>query len=220
MRVAIDQCGNSRYMSTSVFPQIELWRKSHWGGPSCRPLSSASSPRSCLSLRCLRVGGTARPTATAIEINCPFGRALRSSSAPSSAVATATTTRLTQEVDAAENQWRTASINHYRITVEFLGNGLSGPYTVEVQNGTVISAPPVCMRSHTNPCLYLKEDATRYTVPGLFALVHENLSSPCQTVSVVYDMVYGYPKFISVAATVTVADANYSYFVKTFMLLP
>lgn len=156
------------------------------------------------------------------HVDCPDfgGRPLRLPSAPSSAVATATTARLLQDLDAAENQWQAANINHYRITVRFNGFGSPGPYSVEVQNGVVIDAPPVCMHTTNAPCLYSIDVAKQYTVPGLFAAVRHELNNPCQTVSVTYAPVYGYPSTYSTTATVQVADADYGKEVIAFMPLP
>lgn len=126
----------------------------------------------------------------------------------------------------AEGQWQAAGITHYRITVNYITSlATSGPRTVEVRDGVIVTQPPSCTSAavRTNTCLGIGERATDYTVSGLFDILRREISQPSRGVrQAAFDPTYGYPTLISSeikTPNVTVSGGDVSWLVAEFVVL-
>ena len=119
------------------------------------------------------------------------------------------------DLDAAELRWARSGSLNYRVTVTWGGFGSRERHTLYVTDGVVIEVQSECF-SGPEPIVCAVVDPARYTVPGIFALLRDKVTTQHTAdetpgtpfVDARYDPEFGYPveftygvRFVPDAAT-------------------
>ena len=129
-----------------------------------------------------------------------------------------------RELESNQAKWDSQRISHYRMTFNFpftIYDSGQMPLTVEVKDGKVISI----LDSQGDTIKYpdkienINNYPYEFTIPGLFAYLHDTIWKKPPDLQITYDSVFGYPLTVDVYPYYEPCCEEFTIYVRDFNVL-
>jgi hypothetical protein len=130
-----------------------------------------------------------------------------------------------RELEQNQVKWENQHIIHYRMSLTIpysSSNHDRMPLIVEVKDGKVFSVVDAQGKivSPENDEHYVYDYPDKFTIQGLFSYVHQTYSERPPSISVTYNLIFGYPETIDVNPYVEPCCQSFRIEVRDFQVLP